>query len=85
MSYVHSLLYEIELWDGEIIRQYLVEVPPRSRGKDPRFNADKIVLELWLSEGAAGYYRDTPYALAEGVWLIPASTERDSFRGFPNR
>ncbi len=38
MSYVHSLLYEIELWDGEIIRQYLVEVPPRSRGKDPRFN-----------------------------------------------
>jgi hypothetical protein len=69
MSYVQSLLNETELWEGEIIRQYLVEVPPQSHGKDPRFGENKIILELWLSEGAAMYYRSTPYALAESVWL----------------
>ncbi len=67
--YVRSLINEKELWSGELIRQYLVEVPAFYDGDDPRFQEQILIMELWLSEGASHYYEDAPYALAETAWL----------------
>ena len=69
MPYVRSLINEKKLWFGELIRQYLVEVPAFYDGDDPRFQEQILIMELWLSEGASHYYEDAPYALAETVWL----------------
>ncbi len=69
MSYVRTLLSEHESYNWETVRRYQVEVPQSWRGIDPRLDTDLITLELWLSEGAKVYYNETPYALAEAVWL----------------
>jgi len=69
MSYVRTLLSEHESYNWETVRRYQVEVPQSWRGIDPRFDTDLITIELSLSEGAKVYYQDTPYVLAEAVWL----------------
>ena len=75
MAYVRSLLSECELDNGGAIRHYSAEVPVSSRGQDDRFGYKLITLELWLSPGAVTYYADTPYALAENIWMNRMATK----------
>jgi hypothetical protein len=72
MSYIRRLLSEQILSDGRIIRRYEVEIPRHLHWQNYRL----LTMELQLSPGAAWYYSDTPWTLANQMWSVYCSHDR---------
>ncbi len=71
MTRVRTILSEQHHDDGGITRRYLMEDIPASTDIDQSSQRDGklIELELRLSPGAAIYFHNAPYTLAEEIWF----------------
>ena len=71
MSYVRTILSENHHNDGGVTRRYVMETIPVDENSHLEWRCDSklIELELSLSPGAAIYFQDIPYTLAEAIWV----------------